>query len=132
MTTDSENKKTLKYRKDSYFELQLLVAEVNAKGIASFLDDFFIAWVMSINVGENLIDVDPIVFKSDDDVLSFSNRIKVSTLYELRIVATKAGLSLKQYMESVVEWLANEHRENGRFWFDDTPRNALPIRTRRL
>lgn len=127
-----ENYKTLKYKKQTNNELVLLSAEVNAKGIGTFLEDFYQAWVSTISRNELSIPINPVIFSDDDEIVTISHRVDNSILAELRILAIKNGMTLKYYMESICEWLANEHRENGRVWFDDTPRRALPIRTRKV
>lgn len=126
-----KNDKAIKYKKLTYNELVLISAEVNAKGVGSFLEDFYMAWVNSFKLGELSIIIDPVIF-GDEESMQTPTKIESSILFDLRILAVKNGMSLKHYMESICEWLANEHRANGRFWFDDTPKRALPIRTRKL
>ena len=127
---EKEKKTTLKFKNPTYSELQLIAAEVNARGVGTYLDDLLSAWSFAVRAGEISIKIEQVTFLPDQETSLKTHRINPSTLYELRILAVKAGMSLKNYMESVGEWMANEHRENGRYWFDETPKRSLPIRTR--
>jgi hypothetical protein len=112
-------------------ELNLIAAEVNAKSKTSFLEDFFINAILLYQKGENLPTFP--IFESDlsENSSQFALSLDVNTAYYLRLNAVKLGTNIKVYMQSFCIWLANEHRENGRVWIDDTPVKALPIRMRK-
>ena len=116
--------KLLKLEKETIGELKIITAKVNAKSVNSYLEDMF----LHLSKAENKRFT---AYIMTGEVTTANYVIDDGILYELRIVAANLGISLKAYMETVITWLANEHRTNGRVWIDDTPARALPIRMRK-
>ena len=112
-------------------ELNLIAAEINAKSKTSFAEDLF----LHVHINNSLAIINPSFEIIETDVKGDVERISLSldndTSYFLRLQAVKLNTSQKEFMQSILVWLANEHRENGRVWIDDTPVRALPVRMRK-
>lgn len=112
-------------------ELELIVAEANGKSVQTFLADLFLAWRELIHFHR---EVPYISIQQDVEMKDLQKVTYIHdeySAYTLRIMAVKNKTSLTNYMRSIVNWLCEEHRANGRVWIDDTPVKALPIRTRK-
>lgn len=120
--------KLLRLNEDVYFELKLIAAEINSKGIRPFIEDIFTHIVAN---DFETSDVRLIDSSKTGKEKSVGVDINAMQAQQLNIRAAKNKTSLANYMESICSWLANEHRENGRVWIDDTPVKALPIRMRK-
>ncbi|HAH24958.1 MAG TPA: hypothetical protein DCL77_14590 [Prolixibacteraceae bacterium] len=92
-------------------ELELIVAELNAKSVRVFLADFFRAWTDRIKRGEPA----PLIFPKKD----FERRGKVNVnyaydadvAYEARRLASYYRTNLASYLRAMIEWLCEEHRQ---------------------
>lgn len=124
--------KEIKISQQILNEVKLIVAIANAKSINSFFEDLFTHWVQRAQTGNVVADLRPIIKQTQENTVKMGLRIDSGVMYDLRILAAETdGTSLKAYMEAIVIWLANEHRDKGRVWIDDTPAKALPIRMRK-
>jgi hypothetical protein len=108
-------------------EINLIAAIVRAKGSAIFMEDFFKACIAN---SAKMPDVKNYIDAGHKDCVACNNRVDADVLAELRILAVKECMSTKAYMEAVYNWLAKEHKKNGRVWIDDTEVSKLPIRRR--
>lgn len=120
--------KLLRLNEDVYFELKLVAAEINSKGIRPFIEDIFTHIAANDAPANDVILIDPSKTGTEKSV---GVDLNTTQAQQLNIRAATNKTSLANYMESICSWLANEHRANGRVWIDDTPVKALPIRTRK-
>jgi hypothetical protein len=122
--------KLLKIEPDVRKEINLISAIVKAKGAGPFMEDLLEAWVLDSKKGVKLPEIKKHEYADNVNYIYCNNRIDTELLAELRILAAENGMSTKAYMEGIYNWLAEEHKANGRFWFDDTSIELLPIRRR--
>ena len=120
--------KLLRLKEDVYFELKLIAAEINSKGIRPFLEDVFTH--ISANKSE-IMKIELIEPNKSGNEKSVGVDLNIMQSQQINILAASKKTSMANFLESICTWLANEHRENGRVWIDDTPANVLPIRMRK-
>ena len=125
-----EKTKTVKIDVDVRNEIRLISAIAKAKGSGTFMEDLFKALVLSSKKGMKLPEIKKYDYSKDVQYVWCNDRIDTELLVDLRILAAENGMSVKAYMEGVYNWLAAEHKANGRVWFDDTAVEQLPIRKR--
>ena len=114
------------------FEIEIIVAQLNAKSVRVFINDFL------SHVGICVIHGGVFPKIKINEEISRNNRLKVdyeplaSDIMSIhRISAVKHKTNYHNWIVSILGWLAEEHRVNGRVWFDDTPIGLLPIRKRK-
>ena len=123
--------KELYITREDKFELELIVAELNAKSVRMFLADLFREWVEQGREGKSLPSIE--IEKEFDR----QNKVNVNYLYEetTAYFARKAAVvhrtNLANYFRSIIHWLCEEHRKNGRLWFDDTHWKDVPVLRRK-
>ncbi len=120
--------KLLRIDGQAYFELKLIAAEINSKGIRPFLEDLFTHILTHEDVITDLLLIDPAKTGVEK---SIGVDLSTTQSHQLNILAATKKTSLSNLLESICTGLANEHRANGRVWIDDTPAKALPIRMRK-
>ena len=120
--------KLLRLNEQVYFELKLIAAEINSKGIRPFLEDVFTHIASSATEIGGITLIDPNKTGSEKSV---GVDLHTKQAQQLNIISATRKTSMTNFLESICVWLANEHRANGRVWIDDTPVRALPVRMRK-
>jgi len=123
--------KSIPLEESIYYDLKLIAAKLNSKGLRPFLEDLYLQWVLKLTKGEELPEIPLIPSAKTGNEMKLNVFLSDDDFYQLNVSAAGKKTSLQNYMESIAVWLANEHRANGRVWIDDTPARALPIRMRK-
>ena len=124
------NRKDIYLKPDVIMDLRVIAAKLGSRGYTVFIEDFLSQWEKSITPETTGIDL-PVLPRSKKGMTRIGIALYDGTQQKLRVLAAYKQLSLGAYIEAVLTWLSNEHREHGRLWFDDTPIDVLPIRTRK-
>lgn len=112
-------------------EIQMIVAQLGAKSVISFVDDLLQKMVMDIMEGVELPAIPLVTDVRRENKVPIAYGGSEQIHYIHRIEAVRRGTNLHNWLASILTWLAEEHKANGRYWIDDTPARLLPIRTRR-
>ncbi len=113
------------------FDLQLITAKVNASSVTSYIDDLLSNMALTIMHSGDIPNIPININVKKEGKVPVAYRTVSQSSYIHRIEAVKRMTSLHNWQASILGWMADEHRKNGRVWFDDTPVGLLPIRKRR-